>query len=239
MNKKLRLSLALEMFGNKDLLKAISLLLIVRKRTGSNVVNNYTVYKLVSITGAHASTIRKRMQVLSAYGLAELHGKDMIFRSIVSRHKDRNIRLGERKVEYKSLKSIEYSMQAILVAVVQSRKDFAKRTIRNAHGASHDYKVVKAAMGAARRFGWGVEYVERGLSYKTIAKKLGVCVKSAVEIVKFAIKRGILKKQTHQTSVCMPCVSYREVEGFTFTTRNYGYIVEANTYAVAPCLCLV
>ena len=160
-------------------------------------------------------------------------------RSIVSKHAKRNVKLGERKVEYSSLKSVEYSLQAILVVVIQSRKDFAQRTIRNAHGASHDYKVVNAARYAARKFGFGFEYVEKGLSYKTIAKKLGVSIKTAVEIVKFAVKRTILKKTKHFISDYLPKVNFMEVSGYNFTTRNYGYKVMANTYSVSPSLALV
>jgi len=177
--------------------------------------------------------------VLYQYGLLTIEGKALVLRSIVSNHAKRNVKLGERKVEYSSLKSVEYSLQAILVVVIQSRKDFAQRTIRNAHGASHDYKVVKAARDAARKFGFGFEYVEKGLSYKTIAKKLGVSIKTAVEIVKFAVKRTILKKTKHFISDYLPKVNFMEVSGYNFTTRNYGYKVMANTYSVSPSLALV
>ncbi len=227
------------MFGNKNLLKAIAMFLLIRKRLGSNVLKNYSINKLVSITGAHASTIKKRMCVLSQYGLVAIAGKTLILRSVVSKHTKRNVKLGERKMEYSSLKSVEYSLQSILVVVIQSRKDFAQRTIRYAHGASYDYKVVKAARDVARKFGYGFEYKENGLSYKTIAKKLGVSIKTAVKIVKFAVKRTILKKFTHSIATYMQSVCGREVYGYTFTTRNYGYNILANTYSVAPSLALV
>lgn len=227
------------MFNNKELLKAIAMFLLIRKKLGSNVLKNYSINKLVNLLGAHARTIKKRIRVLSLYGLLTIEGKALVLRSIVSKHAKRNVKLGERKVEYSSLKSVEYSLQAILVVVIQSRKDFAQRTIRNAHGASHDYKVVKAARDAARKFGFGFEYVEKGLSYKTIAKKLGVSIKTAVEIVKFAVKRTILKKTKHFISEYLPKVNFMEVLGCNFTTRNYGYKVMANTYSVSPSLALV
>ena len=216
------------MFNNKELLKAIAMFLLIRKKLGSNVLKNYSINKLVNLLGAHSRTIKKRIRVLSQYGLLTIEGKTLVLRSIVSKHAKRNVKLGERKVEYSSLKSVEYSLQAILVVVIQSRKDFAQRTIRNAHGASHDYKVVKAARDAARKFGFGFEYVEKGLSYKT-----------AVEIVKFAVKRTILKKTKHFISEYLPKVNFMEVLGCNFTTRNYGYKVMANTYSVSPSLALV
>ena len=227
------------MFGNKDLLKAIAMFLLIRKRLGSNIIKNYSINKLVNLLGAHARTIKKRMHVLLEYGLVTIVDKTLILRSVVSKHAKRNVKLGKNKAEYSSLKSVEYSLQSILLVVVQNRKNFAKRTIRNAHGASHDYKVVKAARDAARKFGYGFEYIEKGLSYKTIAKKLGVCVKTAFEIVKFAVKRKFLNKTTNFISTYMPSVCGRDVYGYTFTTRNYGYKVLANIYSVAPCLALV
>ena len=227
------------MFGNKELLKAIAMFLLIRKRLGSNILKDYSINKLVNLLGAHASTIKKRMHVLAQYGLVTIVGKTLMLRSVVSKHAKRNVKLGERKMEYSSLKSVEYSLQAILVVVVQSRKDFAKRTIRNAHGASYDFNVIKAARDAARKFGYGFEYKENGLSYKTIARRLGVSVKTAVEIVKFAVKRTILKKTTHSIATYMQSVCGMEVYGYTFTTRNYGYKVLANSYSVAPCLAVV
>ena len=227
------------MFGNKELLKAIAMFLLIRKRLGSNILKDYSINKLVNLLGAHACTIKKRMHVLAQYGLVTIVGKTLMLRSVVSKHAKRNVKLGERKMEYSSLKSVEYSLQAILVVVVQSRKDFAKRTIRNAHGASHDFNVIKAARDAARKFGYGFEYKENGLSYKTIARRLGVSVKTAVEIVKFAVKRTILKKTTHYIATYMQYVCGMEVYGYTFTTRNYGYKVLANSYSVAPCLAVV
>lgn len=227
------------MFGNKELLKAIAMLMFIRKQLGSSILRNYSINKLVSITGAHASTIKKRIRVLSRYNLVSVTDKTLVLRSIVSKHAKRNIKLGERFMKYSTLKEVEYSLQAMLVKELQNKKDFAKRTIRNAHGSSHDYKVVKAARDAARKFGYGNQYVEKGLSYKTIAKRLGVSIKTAVKIVKFAVKRTILKKTTHFLSTYLPKVNYMEGLGYTFTTYNYGYTVLANTYAVAPALALV
>jgi len=229
------------MFSNKELLKAIAMFLLIRKRLGSNILKDYSINKLVNLLGAHARTIKKRMHVLSQYGLVTIVEKTLILRSVVSKHAKRNVKLGERYMEYSTLKNVEYSLQAMLAKELQNKKDFAKRTIRNAHGASHDYKVVKAARDAARKFGYGFEYVENGLSYKTIAKKLGVCVKTAVKIIKFAEMRKILKKTTHFVSTFIPNAKPNLLEGlgYTFFTKNYGYKVGANTYSVAPSLALV
>lgn len=232
MNKNLRYRLALEMFGSNNLLKAVAMSLLVRKRTNTNIVKDFTINKLASITGMHATTVKKRLHTLKEYGLASYHGKNLVFRSLVSKHKQRNIRLA--KIAYGKVKDIERSLQAILVAIIQMRKDFAKRTILTAHNG-RNAKQVKRAQKLSRRYKWGFDYVERGLGYKKIAKTLGVCKATATKIVNYAIGRSILKKQTHYEYTFMPGVNYRYVEGFTFTTKNYGFVVKANTYEVAPC----
>lgn len=232
MNKNLRYRLALEMFGSNNLLKAVAMSLLVRKRTNTNIVKDFTINKLASITGMHATTVKKRLHTLKEYGLVSYHGKNLVFRSLVSKHKQRNIRLA--KIAYGKVKDIERSLQAILVAIIQMRKDFAKRTILTAHNG-RNAKQVKRAQKLSRRYKWGFDYVERGLGYKKIAKTLNVCKATAAKIVNYAIGRSILKKQTHYEYTFMPGVNYRYVEGFTFTTKNYGFVVKANTYEVAPC----
>lgn len=221
------------MFGSNNLLKAIAMSLLVRKRTNTNIVKNFTYNKLAVITGMHPNTIKKRLQTLKDYGLVSLSGKNLVFRSLVSRHKQRNVRLA--KIAYGKIKDIERSLQAILVAIMQIRKDFAKRTILTAHNGRNP-KQVKRAQKLSRRYKWGHDYVERGLGYKKIAKTLNCCKATATKIVNFAIGRSILKKETHYDYTFLPGVNYRFLEGYTFTTKNYGFIVGANTYEVAPCL---
>lgn len=234
MNKNLRYRFALEMFRSNNLLKAIALSLLVRKRTNTNIVKNFTYNKLATITGMHPDTIKKRLQTLKNYDLVSLNGKNLTFRSLVSRHKNRNIRLA--KIAYNTIKDVERSLQAILVATIQLRKNFAKRTIRIAHDGKKN-KEIKAAIKISRRYKWGHDYVEYGLGYKKIAKTLNCCKVTAEKIVKFAQKIKILKKFKHFERIFLPNINFNEYEGCTFTTKNYGYIIKANTYEIAPCLC--
>ena len=233
MNKNLRYRLVLEMFRSNELLKAVAMSLLVRKRINGNTVRNFTINKLATITGMHATTIKKRLHTLKECGLVSYNGKSLIFRSLVSRHKQRNVRLA--KVAYDKIKDVERSLQAILVAVMQIRKDFVKRTILTAHNGRYP-KEVKRAQKLSRRYKWGHDYVERGLGYEKIAKTLRCCKATATKIVNFAIDRSILKKETHYDYTFMPGVNYRYVDSYTFTTKNYGFVVRANTYQVAPCL---
>ncbi len=237
MNKNIRFGFAVEMFGSVTLLKAIAMMLLVRQRTGTNVIKNFTINKIAGITGMHAVTVRKRLHTLKDYGLVEYQGRSLVMRSLVSKHKNRNIRLAN--IAYEKVKDVERSLQALLVAIMQMRKEFAKRTIRNAHN-SHDAKEVKAAQRVSRKYGWGQEYIEHGMGYQKIASTLHCCKATAVRIVKYAEKIHVLAKMKHFTRTYMPgvnCMSLREL-GYTFTTRNYAYVVKANTYVLINSLCV-
>lgn len=225
----------MEMFGSSNLLKAIAMALLVRKRTKGNIIKDFTINKLAELIGMHPTTIRKRLHTLKGYGLVSYQGKNLVFRSLVSKHKQRNVRLA--KIVYGKVKDVERSLQAILVAIMQMKKDFVKRTILTAHNG-RKAKDVKRAQKLERRHRWGSEYVEHGLGYKKIAKVLGVCKTTAVKVIEFATERKLLKKQTNYTWEYMPGVNFLDMreQGYTFTTRNYGCIVRANTYIVAPCL---
>ena len=234
MNKNLRYKLAFQMFRSNKLLKAIAMSLLVRKRTNTNIVKNFTLNKLATITGMHPTTIKKRLQTLNEYGLLTYSGKNLVFRSLVSKHKVRNIRLA--KIAYKKIKDIERSLQAILVANIQLRKDYAKRTILTAH-RGRNTKQVKRAQKLSRRYKWAHDYVERGLGYKKIAKTLNCCKETAIKIVKFAEKWSILKKQTHIIYERITGINFYPLNnlGYTYTTKNFAVTVKANTYKVAPC----
>lgn len=235
MFKFLRQSLASDMFGNKELLKAIAFSMFVRHTLNKSTIKNYSVNQIVAATGIHACTVKKRMGTLSEMGLVIISDNRAVFRSLVSKHTKRNIRI--TKICYKSLKTVEKSLQAILVALLQLRKEFVKRVIRTARNGRSP-KQVKAAQKLSRKHGLPNTYTERGMSYKNIARKLNVSVKSAVEIVKFAVKRRILTKFTHFEATFMPGVRRREVDGYLFTTRNYAFNVSANTYSVAKVMAI-
>lgn len=221
------------MFSNVNVLKAIAMSLLIRHRTNCNVVKNWTVNKLYNITRMHPKTIKKRLAILEEYGLVEYQGNHLILRSLVSRHKKRNIKLA--KICYNKAKDVERSLQSILVAVIQLRKEYVKRTISEAHNG-HDPVKVKSAMRTVRRHGWGFTYNEWGLSYKKIAKTLNNCKTTAVRIVNYAIKKGILSKTKNIERIYLPGINRHYCCGCTYTGVNYGYIVHSNIYSVAPCL---
>lgn len=229
MIKKLRNKIAIQMFRDKKFLKAIAFVLLYHAKTGSNELRGYSIRKLSMITGVHASTIKQRLSTLKQRGLVEIKADTLIFKSITSKHSKRNKRLD--KVSYNSLAEVEKSLFAILICILQQRKEFIKRAFLDAK-CSNDLKVVKRAKAMIRKYAREFKYRELGISYKKIAKKLGVSVKSAFDYVKFAVSHDFIILQNHFKAVFYKNINYYSIEGYTFTTRNYAYKVRANTYEV-------
>lgn len=229
MIKKLRLNIVNNLFGDTASLKAIAFVLFFYHKSKGNVLKHWSYNKLKKITGVHPSTIKKRIQTLREIGFVKEENSSLVFLSIVSKHIERNINISE--ICYDTIKDVEKSLYAILLCIVQSRKDFCKRTIRQAHNA-RQYKVVKKAMKVARKYGWNSSYIENGLSYKRIATFLSVSLKSAFEYVKYAVKKGFLLVKNHFMPTFIRNVNHYPIPGYCFTTTNYAYKVGANTYTI-------
>ena len=200
MIRNLRNSIAIQMLRDKKFLKAIAFILLYHEITNSNICKNYSVNNLSNLTGVHASTIKNRLQTLKQRNLAKINNGTLIFSSITSKHNNRNKKLNH--FSFGSLIEIEKSLFALLVCMLQERKDFIHRA-----------------------------FLE-GISYKKIAKKLGISIKSAFDYVKFAIEHSFLFKETHFKRVFYKYVKHYPIKGYTFTTQHFAYKVGANTYVV-------
>lgn len=229
MVKKLRYSIANILFRDKQSLKAIAFVLFFYHKYSQNVLKKWTYNKLSNITGIHAYTIKKRIATLHRLGYVDFEGSSLIFRSVVSKHIERNINITD--ICYDTIKDVEKSLYAILLCIIQSRKDFCRRTILQAR-ESRRADVVKKARTIKRRYGYGETYCEKGVSYERIARKFGVSLKTAFEYVKYAVEKGFVALQSHFFSTFMHGVNRYPVPGFRFTTRNYAYNVAPNTYSI-------
>lgn len=237
MNKWIRKSIIFDMARDTDLLKAVAMMLYIRSKIGTSQISNYTINKVAQITSMHSNTVKKRLHTLFDYHLAEIKGNTLYLRSIASKHTKRNIRIA--KIQYNAqVKETQRSLQAILIAVLQLRKEFAKRTILIAHNG-HTTNEVRRARKISRRYRWKESYTENGLGYKRITKFLGCCWATVAKILNYAEKRNILKRHRHYEYTKLPYVNYMDLYGiYTYTTRHYGVNVRANTYEVAKVLCV-
>lgn len=225
------------MYRNKELVKAIAFAVYVKSKVTSSTVTHYTVNRLHSITGVCASAIEKRLHVLKEYGLIEFTGKGdrcLVFKKISSKCNSRNIEL--REVDMTSPREIEKSLRAMLVVGIQIRKDYASRLIRLCHDGKN-YKEVRKGQSGCKEYGYNGEYIENGLSYEGIARRLGVSVKTAFETVKYAIGHHYLRKHRNIVQFFVRGIGKIGTKLLQFAqncffTQNNWYKVYANTYSI-------
>ena len=222
--------------GNANLIKALALALYVKKNFVSSAITNYSINKIRNITGLSYSAIQRRINTLKQYGFIELTGKHkpcLVFKRIASRCKHCNIDL--TKCVFSSVKDLEKSLFAMFLIEIQKRKDFAKHTIQSANNPK-SLKEAKEAKKICKRYGYGKEFKEYGISYKTIANKMGVCLQKAFEIVKFAITNRMIVKIKKQDQYYEKGIKfsnkYCEFDNITFITNNNAYKIYANRYSL-------
>lgn len=225
------------MYEDKRVTKALALAIFVKNCIKSSTIQNFSYNKLHILTGLHINTLKKRLTTLKRMELVELvgtHKQHLCFKSIVSSCDHRNVSIKYGKLD--TIKDIEMTLFAYLLVEIQRRKDFAKHTIHTARNG-HNLEQVKEARRTCRRNGYGEEYQELGLSYKGIAKKLGVGIQKAFLVVKYAIEQGLvtkIKRQLQKLVKGIGAMSKFIDSNFTFCTKDNEYYILANAYALTP-----
>lgn len=232
--------------GQPKLQKALALALYMKHCFGrSAMLKNYSINKIHNVTGISATTIKKYLPILVEYGWIDFVGKEnehLIVCKLASHTAGRNIKVD--KFCFKSFLDVLRSLRAFIALLIQAHKDFVKRTIQTfaAPETTIEFKAARKQVKRLVRQGVlsGVDsaYKEYGLSFKRIAKETGNCVRTAQRIIKYAIAKGWVGKHHNQEIIYLPNICYRYVDGCTFTTKDYIYKVNANTYTLNVCLCL-
>lgn len=236
------------MYRNPDLRKAIAFSLFVKSKTKSSTVHRWSINKLHELTGCCAGVVAKRLDLLRSLGLVEETGKNnncLVFKSLKSHTTHRNASIHEvlfaandkvKKNAYaQEIKNIEKLLAVAIIEEIQKNKDYAHRMIQQSKNPKNlnDYKEARTA---CKRFGYGKNFNDNGISYKHIAKRLGTCVKTAFEAVKFAVENNFLAKIRRTEKRTFPNVSY-VIEyiknNYTYIKNNYIYKVYSNRYVLA------
>lgn len=234
---KVRRRIFRKMYKNKSVTKALALAIFVKNQIKSSTINNFSYNKLRTVTGLHINTLKKRLTTLKSLGLVEFigtHKQHLCFKSIVSSCDHQNVSIKHGKFD--TLKDIEMSLFAYLIVELQRNKDYAKHTIQTAKDG-HDLEEVKKAKRSCKRYGYGVDFEEWGMSYKGIAKRLGVGIQKAFFAVEFAVKAGLLEKMNRQIQRYVKGVGSicKHIDAnFTFCTKDNEYYILANAYSLTP-----
>jgi len=224
--------------GSKADIKPLALLLYLKHETGRlSCIRHCSINRISRLAHISPSTVRKYLPRLESMGFVCRQGRNndvLVLRKICAKSRHRNFNLDG--IDFSSFKSVYDSLRAMIFLIIQARKEHAKRMVRQTEHPSSlkDYKEARKYCNrcAHTDASGGFIYKENGISYRYISKVTGFCERTAQRIVKTAISLGLCLKKTNYRYYYMPGVCFREVEGFTFTTWDYGYIVGANTYTL-------
>lgn len=235
LSMQIRRNTLISAMGDKAAQKAVSVCLLMKDRLGpSSVLHRPTLSRIAETAGISPSTAKRYLPLWLKLGLVEYQGtknRVLVVKKMASSNKHRNIEVG--KLNFNSFKELYKAFRSLLFLLLNSRKSFLKRVIRIATNPKRgeDFKKARKLRDHYAKGDYGkTEYTEYGLSYKTIAKKLGYCARTAQNIVELAVKNKWCKKVNHSTSQLLPGVCGMYVEGYTFTTHNFGWKILANTY---------
>lgn len=230
--------------GDKTRIKSLSLLLTLKSKLDkTQTIHKASLNKIAKTAGVSPTTIKMYMVIWKRLGLIEWRGKNgdvFVVNKVSSKTKHRNVDIS--RIDFKNFKSIYEQFRSFLFILILSCKTFVKRMIQIAN-TSKDDQEAKSALKSCNRYAKRnedkqLEYVENGISYSKIGQKIGFCSRTAENIVKKAIQKRWCRKQTHFEWTYMPGVNYMYVEGYTFTTRDYGFEVKANTYKINRNICM-
>lgn len=219
--------------------KAVAIALCLKHVSGrDSIIRNVNPNKIHTLIGISPNTFTTYLPLMLDMGLVSFDGANnehLVIRCLHSSHKSRNIDI--HRINFKSFKEAYYGLRAFLFLLIQKRKDFIRRTLQLANNPypGDDCKRARQKVKSLVKRGllktW--TYVEKGLSYKCIAKETGNCIKTAQKIAEYAVKKRWCTKKTHFNPFFMKGVNHMEIDGYTFTTLNYAYAVTANTYRLS------
>ena len=231
--KNIKRTILIQTLGSEQAQKAVALAIMLKNISGnSSVFYRFTINKMHIATRLSATALKKYIAILKQMGLVEVKqrkGKQMlIVKKMVSSCSHRNFNLPD--IDCDCFKEIYSQVRAMAVVIAQSRLDFVRRTLQQRENP-RNLKELKRARRLCKRYGYD-KFTENGISYKRLAQLIGCSIATAIKVVKDAIQRRWIAKINHYSKVLMKGVHFREIEGYTFTTKNYGYKVGANTYSI-------
>ena len=227
--------------GQVRLQKALSFAILLKVRLGrSSMMRDYSINKIHTLTKVSATTINKYMPILIEMGWVKFCGNNnqhLIVSKLASHTDKRNICVD--RFCYNSFADVYRSLRAFLALIIQSHKDFIKRTIQIATNPQNGQDCKAARKLVKRLVKQGIlksvydTYKEYGLGLKRIAQETGNCVRTAQRIIQYAIDKNWVKKFHHQEQIFAPKISFRHIEGYMFSTKNNLYRIYANTYELS------
>lgn len=243
---KVKRNIINKMYRNSALRKAIAFSLFIKARTRNSIVKNCTINKLHDITGVSANAIKDRLSVLEEIGLIErvgVNNKHLVFKSLHSNTSHRNVVIPNSKFKpnkkssknayAQEIKFIENVLTAILLVEIQRRKNYAKQIIQQRQ-QPRSKKEYTEAVKVCNHLGYGRNFFDNGISYKYIAKHIGMSIFKSIQIAELAQNLHLIKKIKNCVRKISICYKYVEdmITNYTYSYRNYIFKKYANKYVL-------
>lgn len=194
--KKLSRSLFNQVIGNSKARKALELYLYVKNKYASSTIPNFTYKGLSKETGLCYTSVKKRISTLKELDLIEFVGKNkqhLLFKN--ARAKKSNVNVGV--LNKTDIQSISDGLFALFLVEIQLRKDYIKQLLLKKETAQKRDNI-KAVNKEIRERGLiGKKFVDNGISYKYIAKRLKIGFNRVSALIKNAVKLGMLSVEKH------------------------------------------
>lgn len=221
--------------ANTKVLKAISLLVFCKKVLPSSTLSNFSYNKLHLITGLHINTLKKRIKILNDMELIQRVGKynqHLLFCNV----RDKNSNVIIDRISFETVESVYNGLLAMFIVEKQRQKEYVRQLIASKNNPKTNEEL-KVAKRICRKRGY-TAFNDYGISYKFIAKKLGVSLNKVAEIIKYAVDRCMIFKQKHIESVlyleneAKKCLGYIGDSRNVFASKSNVFHAYANTYSI-------
>lgn len=225
--------------GDRHAVKALALFVFVKENKPTSVFTDYTITALAKFANLSRNTTRKRIKKLEEIGLVERVGKNgqhLLFKR--ARVKCANVNLS--KINKDNVKNIELGLKALLIYEVQRSKEWIKQRVYQATNPKEGtpLKVVKRAKAFCRKRGI-TEFVDGGISWKTIAKRLGCGFGKVKQVIMYGELYNMFVKHCHiqhydvALGRAQEYVEYSEENNIFATKKNNNvYSFACNTFTL-------
>ena len=226
--------------GDRHAVKALALFVFVKENKPTSVFTDYTITALAKFANLSRNTTRKRIKKLEEMGLVERVGKNgqhLLFKRARMRCANVNV----SKIKKDSVRNIELGLKALLIYEIQRSKDWVKQRVYQATNPKEGtpLKVVKRAKAFCRKRGI-TEFVDNGISWKTIAKRLGCGFEMVAQIIAYGVANCMFVKHCHiqhfdvAIGRASEYVEYSNESNLFCTVKNNNvYSYACNTYSLA------
>lgn len=224
--------------------KALALYLYVKKKYPTSTIPNFTYKDFSKETGLCFSALKKRIRVLDNLNLLQRVGKEnrgLLFKSSKKRHFNVNI----DKIDYTSIRTIEDSLCALYIVLIQTRKEYVRQLLTeyeywrnkptNFMPKSVNYPKLKKQ---AQKCGNGKTFIDNGISYYYLANKLKISYTTVSNAIKTGERQKMFTKQRHVHVIRKALVNGHFDIKFlpnnknVYATDKSIFIIYANTYSL-------